>query len=66
MEAVVNEFPPPPSYYKAFQDSDSVLSPPPIPKQIETYGGTLPIPSLDLGEDDHQSHLIPRQLKQFR
>jgi hypothetical protein len=65
MEAVVNEFPPPPSYYKIFQDPDQELSPPPIPSQIETYGGTLPIPSLELVDDDQQSHLIPRQLKQY-
>lgn len=64
METVVNEFPPPPSYYKEFVSEDSFPLPPEIPSIVETYGGSLPIQPID-NEDQTTSHLLPKQLKQF-
>lgn len=68
--AVVNEFPPPPSYYLDFQDETSPPLPPPlIPPVVETYGGMIPPPSLDIqltgDEQNIPVHLLPKHLKQY-
>lgn len=65
MDAVVNEFPAPPSHWKTFRDTDQALPPPAIPPLVETYGGSIPFPPSETLNEKKCAHHLPQQLQEF-